>query len=153
MIKMNSTNILDYSYTQLTDWWNQYKEDKKGWGYLEKPSPILLTNYYANMVIEGDIPASKEVIQACERHLRDLERQGTDDFPWVFDEEKAWRPIRFIEEKCKPSKGDYGQLVLQPWQHFFAGSLFGWVHRDTGYRRFREGVMFVGRKNGKTTFE
>lgn len=150
---MSSASILDYSYTELIEWWNKYKKDHEGWAYLKEPSPILLTNYYAKMVVEGDIAASKEVVAACERHLKDLERQGTDDFPWVFDEKKAWRPIRFIESKCKPSKGDFDQLVLQPWQHFVVGSLFGWVHRDTGYRRFREGLVFVGRKNGKTTLE
>jgi len=149
----NSTNILDYSFTQLTKWWDKYRSDREGWAFLKEPSPILLTNYYAKMVVDGDIPASKEVVASCERHLKDLDRQGIDDFPWIFDEEKAWRPIRFIESKCKPSKGDFDQLVLQPWQHFVVGSMFGWVHRDTGYRRFREGLIFVGRKNGKTTLE
>ncbi|XIQ67283.1 hypothetical protein N8D24_08920 [Enterococcus faecium] len=27
--------------------------------------------------------------------------------------------------------------------------MYGWVHRDTGERRFREALIFVGRKNGK----
>src|SRR5690606_13333416 len=72
-------------------------------------------------------------------------------FPWVFDEEKGHRPIRFMEQFCRPSQGNYRQLVLQPWQHFIVGSLYGWVHKDTGLRRFREGLIFVGRKNGKTT--
>ncbi|AZV43225.1 terminase [Peribacillus asahii] len=40
---------------------------------------------------------------------------------------------------------------MQPWQHFVIGSLYGWFHKDTGYRRFREGLIFIGRKNGKTT--
>lgn len=88
---------------------------------------------------------------SCQRHLNDLKRQGTEEFPWIFDEEKAHRPIRYIEKFCRPSKGDYKRLVLQPWQHFVIGSLYGWIHKDTGYRRFREGLIFIGRKNGKTT--
>ncbi|HBO5952285.1 TPA: terminase large subunit, partial [Pseudomonas aeruginosa] len=116
-----------------------------------QPYPELLTTWYAERLIDGSIPASKENILAAKRHMRDLERQGTDDFPWVFDEEKGHRPIRFIEKKCKPSKGDHDQLVLQPWQHFVIGSIFGWVHKDTGIRKYREAVDFVGRKNGKTT--
>jgi phage terminase large subunit-like protein len=40
---------------------------------------------------------------------------------------------------------------LQPWQHFVIGSLYGWVHKKTGLRRFKEGLIYVGRKNGKTT--
>ncbi|HDE4043353.1 TPA: terminase large subunit, partial [Staphylococcus aureus] len=61
------------------------------------------------------------------------------------------RPIRFIEKFCKPSKGSKRQLVLQPWQHFIIGSLFGWVHKEIKLRRFKEALIFMGRKNGKTT--
>ncbi|MFB4471768.1 terminase large subunit [Oceanobacillus caeni] len=147
-----SKPILEMSYTELESWWNNYKDEQKSWGgILVQPYPELLTTWYADRLIDGSIPASKENILAAKRHKRDLERQGTEKFPWIFDEEKAHRPIRFIEKKCKPSKGDFNQLVLQPWQHFVIGSLFGWVHKDTGIRRFREGLVFVSRKNGKTT--
>ncbi|WP_429739624.1 terminase large subunit [Bacillus smithii] len=118
---------------------------------LDRPSPKLLTNWYAEQVVSGKIIASKKVIQACKRHLNDLKRQGTNDFPYIFDEDLGHRPIRFIEKFCKPSKGNFKQLILQPWQHFVIGSLFGWVHKETKLRRFKEGLIFVGRKNGKTT--
>lgn len=85
---------------------------------------------------------SKYVRKECERHLRYLENGGK----WVFDEELAHRPIRFIEKFCKPSKGSKRQLVLQPWQHFIIGSLFGWVHKETKLRRFKEALIFMGRK-------
>ncbi|MBA4544364.1 terminase large subunit [Thermoactinomyces daqus] len=111
----------------------------------------LFTTAYAKDAVAGRIVVSKKVRLACERHLRDLERQGTDDFPFVFDKEKALRPIEFIQRFCKPSKGNYKRLILQPWQHFVIGSLYGWVHKDTGLRRFKEGLIFVARKNGKST--
>ena len=56
---------------------------------------------------------------------------------------------RFIEKKGHPTKGNFKHLVMQPWQHFIVGSMFGWVNKDTGMRRFRESLIFVGRKNGK----
>lgn len=122
---------------------------------LKKPSTNLLTNWYAEQVVEGNIIASEKVILACKRHLSDLEKSKlqvlSEEFPWVFDEELGHRPIRFIEKYCKPSKGNFKNLILQPWQHFTLGSMFGWVHKDTKYRRFKEGLIFVGRKNGKTT--
>ncbi|PWA08650.1 terminase large subunit [Pueribacillus theae] len=127
------------------------KEQVKKGHILEKPSGKLLTTWYAEQVVKGNIKASKKNKMAARRHLKDLKRQGTDDFPWIFVEEKGHRPIRFIEKFCKPSKGDFSQLVAQPWQHFVVGSLYGWVHKDTGIRRFREGLIFVGRKNGKST--
>ncbi|SDD27319.1 Phage terminase-like protein, large subunit, contains N-terminal HTH domain [Paenibacillus sp. UNCCL117] len=112
--------------------------------------PKLQTTQYACDVINGKVIASKKVKQACQRHLNDLKRQGTNSFPYVFDEEKGYRPVEYIEKFCKPSMGDYDKLVLQPWQHFIVGSLYGWVHKDTGLRRFREGLIFVARKNGKS---
>ena len=127
------------------------KEQVKKGNILEKPSGKVLTTWYAEQAVKGNIKVSKKNKQSARRHLRDLKRQGTKDFPWVFKEEMAHHPIRFIEKYCKPSKGDFDQLVAQPWQHFVIGSLYGWVHKDTGVRRFREGLIFVGRKNGKST--
>lgn len=118
---------------------------------LTKPSDKLLTTWYAEQVVKGKIIASKKVKLACKRHLNDLKRQGTKEFPWIFDEEKGHRPIKFIETFCRPSKGNFQSLVAQAWQHFIIGSLYGWVHKDTGLRRFKEGLVFVGRKNGKST--
>ena len=109
---------------------------------LNKPSPKLLTTWYAKQVVAGKIIANKYVIKECERHLKYL--KGHEK--WIFDEELAHRPIRFIEKFCKPSKGANNQLILQPWQHFIIGSLFGWVHKETKLRRFKEALVFVGRK-------
>lgn len=111
----------------------------------------LLTTQYAEAVVAGRIIASRKVVLACHRHLNDLNRQGTEDFPWIFDETKGHRPIAFIERFCRPSQGNYDRLKLQPWQHFIVGSLYGWVHKDTGLRKYRYGLIFIGRKNGKTT--
>lgn len=111
----------------------------------------LKTTDYAIAVVQRAIITSKKVFQACQRHLKDLERQGTKDFPYVFDEEKGYRPIEFIERFCRPSQGDYSEIKLLDWQHFVVGSLYGWVHKDTRLRRFKEGLIFIGRKNGKTT--
>jgi phage terminase large subunit-like protein len=102
-------------------------------------------------VIAGRIVTSKKVRQACDRHLNDLKRQGTKAFPWVFDEERGFRVVDFIQRFCRPSQGNFTRLALQPWQHFIIGSLYGWVHKDTKLRRFKEGLIFVGRKNGKST--
>ncbi|MEK4228959.1 terminase large subunit [Solibacillus sp. FSL H8-0538] len=140
------------SSIEIKKWYDAWKAEQIEKGHiLLDASPNLLTTWYAERVLAGDIIAGEKVKLACTRHMNDLDRQGTDEFPYIFDEEMGHRPIRFTEKFCKPSKGDYNKLVLQPWQHFEIGSLYGWVHRDTYYRRFREGVVFVARKNGKTT--
>ena len=148
-------NPLEMNYAGLTEWVEAYMKNERDLGHvLLKPSPILLTTIYAKLVIQGEIIANKWVKLACERHLRDLKRSKEDpDFPWEFDEEKGWRPIRFIEKKCHPTKGSFEHLVMQPWQHFVVGNMFGWVNKTTGVRRYRESLIFVARKNGKTELE
>lgn len=113
----------------------------------------LLLEQYVKDVLGGRIIACKKVKQACERHLRDIKKQGTKKFPYVFDIEKAYRPIEFIEKYCKPSKGDFDRLKLLSWQHFVIGSIYGWVHKDTGLRRFKAAIIFVARKNGKSAIQ
>lgn len=107
---------------------------------------------YAEDVIAGRVVTGKLVRLACERHLRDLARQGAPDFPYVFDPARAERVFAFYGF-CRHVKGKLAgnPIILDPWQKFILGSIFGWVHRDTGLRRFRKAYVQVGRKNGKST--
>lgn len=85
------------------------------------------------------------------RFLRDIERENTDEFPYVFDEEKALRFLRWMTN-FKHSKGVLaGQNIdPAPIQIFNFGNIYGWVHKDTGYRRFTTSYWQVARKNAKT---
>ena len=89
--------------------------------------------------------------QACQRYLDDLAASGAESYPWRYDERLAERPIEFIERFLTPTKGDYGGMTLLPWECFFESQLYGWVDKRTGLRRFREGLLLVGRGNGKST--
>lgn len=106
---------------------------------------------YARAVVEGRVPAGKYHRMACARHLKDLARQGTPEFPYRFDLAIAERVWRFAE-KLKHYKGEWaGQLiVLRPDQKFRKGCKFGWVHVETGLRRFRNSYEEIPRKNGKS---
>jgi phage terminase large subunit-like protein len=103
---------------------------------------------YANHIAKGHMPACSEVILAAERFLSDL----NSDFEFVYDPERADKVCRFIE-KLPHTKGKWAaqkmQLTLEPWQKFIVCNLFGWVDTD-GYRRFREALMKIPRKNGKS---
>jgi phage terminase large subunit-like protein len=106
---------------------------------------------YANRVVAGRIVSGRLHRLACERHIADLKRATTKRFPYEFDLEKALRPINFCLE-LKHTKGRTAgePFIHAPWQAFKTGSLFGWVHKDTGLRRFSTGYVEVGKKNGKT---
>lgn len=104
---------------------------------------------YIHAVLCGDIPSGEWVYKACARHVSDMERECA----YVFDEAKALKAIRFIE-LLPHTKGKWAakreRLRLEPWQRFAVGSLFGWVHKVSGLRRFREAYIEVARKNGKS---
>ena len=107
---------------------------------------------YAEDVLSGRIRMGEKVHRACERFLEDLEKSRTDpDYPWVFDEHKAGRPVDFMEKFLVPTKGDWDRMELMGWQCFIECNLYGWVDRETGLRRFREGLIVVGSGNGKST--
>ena len=106
---------------------------------------------YANDVIAGDVVSCKKHKWACMRFLRDVEREGTEDFPFVFNEDAA---LRFFEwsNLFKHTKGVLRgkKIEMHEIQYFIFGNIYGWVHKDTGYRRFRKAYWQVGRKNAKS---
>lgn len=73
--------------------------------------------------------------------------------PWVFDAEVGAYPIEFIEKFCRQSKGEWAgsRIKLDLWQKAFVQALFGFIHKATGMRRFKEALLLVARKNGKST--
>lgn len=111
---------------------------------------------YIEDVLDGRVTAGRLTRLACERQLRDLERAagGDPDFPYVFDPVAAARVCRF-KEGLPHVQGEWAKrrelIVLEPWQIFADTTLFGWVHRDTGLRRFRTAYKEVARKNAKST--
>jgi len=107
---------------------------------------------YALDVVEGRRVAGQTERLACQRHLDDLARQGSDDFPWVFDETRANRIytwFRYCHHVEGPLAGK--PIELLPFQQFDLGCIFGWVHRETGLRRFEKAYIQEARKNGKST--
>lgn len=109
---------------------------------------------YCQDCISGKIPSGKKHIWACERFLRDLERIGTEDFPYIWDEERADRIVQWFA-LLKHSKGALAgkPIELTSWQKFRECQIYGWIHRETGRRRFRKAFTEVGRKNAKSQME
>ena len=109
---------------------------------------------YARAVVAGEIVACKWTRLACQRQLDDLVREDGDTWPWVFDVDRAARPCEFIE-LLPHIKGKWARegrtITLEPWQCFIITTVFGWVHRDTGLRRFLEAYEEEARKNAKST--
>ncbi|MBC2478297.1 terminase large subunit, partial [Clostridium beijerinckii] len=104
-----------------------------------------------NKIISNEIIACKRIKQAYSMLVDKLHNPGKYD-PWIFDEELANRPIEFIETFCKQAQGELGgALKLELFQKAKHQAVFGFVHKETGFRQYQEVLDIRGRKNGKTT--
>ena len=115
---------------------------------------VTSAHHYVRDVVAGCVPACRWIRRACERHLKDFRRAARDPaFPYRFDAAKAEKAIRFIE-LLPHTKGKWAakkqRIELDVWQRFFVACIFGWVHKETGFRRFRRASLYVPRKNGKS---
>ena len=110
---------------------------------------------YAKDVCAGKKIVGKEIILACARFLKDLER---DDLKLHTKEPDF--VIGIIERLMVHQQGETlnGEplknkpLLLQDWQIFIIYNLVGFYFKGTKERRFKEGFIFIPRKNGKTLF-
>ncbi len=108
------------------------------------------TTAFAQAVIDGKHVVSKNVYNACKRHLTDLEAAGDRGF--YFDPEAAARIFRYFEEVLKLNGGQFEgkDFNLLPWQTFVLGSLFGWKYQSDDSRRFRTAYIETAKGSGKS---
>ncbi len=106
---------------------------------------------YCNDIISGKIEACIYVQQACQRHLDDLEKSKSPDYPYYFNKDLANRRCKFSENMIH-TKGKWQgtKLKLEPHQVFIQCAIWGWVKKKNDKRRFREAYIEVPRKNGKS---
>ena len=76
---------------------------------------------------------------------------GLDSGKFFYSEKKASKAIRFIETFCHHCEGRSDLLKLELWQRAAVSVIFGIVDAE-GIRQFREVIIVVARKNGKTLF-
>lgn len=107
-----------------------------------------IKEYYSKLET-GEIVTSKRVRKMYEKLVYNIDNPDA----FIFDEEKADRPIEFIERFCKHSKGEWAgkPIKLELFQKAYINALFGFVDKETGLRKYRESLFYVARKNGKST--
>ena len=84
------------------------------------------TTAYAQYVLDGHVVTGELIRLACERHMRDLEQAESKKM--FFKIEAAEKSINFFSDYLVFTKGRWGRkpFILQPWQQFTIGSIFGW---------------------------
>ena len=110
---------------------------------------------YADDVINGKIIASNDVINACKRFKSDLERTDLELRTTQPDAAISIIEGMFVHRQGEALDGSplLGKpLILEPWQVFITYNLLGFWYKGTEERRYKEALIFIARKNGKTSF-
>ena len=110
-----------------------------------------------DFVLTGDdiVIAGEDIVNACKRFLEDLDR---DDIEYRSKDPDACITLMeglFVHRKGEKLDGTplLGKpLRLEPWQVFIVCNLLGFYYTGTEERRFKEAMIMLGRKNGKTSF-
>lgn len=108
-----------------------------------------MTDYireYYQAIKEGSIVVGRWILLLYEYIVK-----GLEDKTFFYAPKKANRAIKFIENYCHHSKGRNDLLKLELWQKALVSVMFGILDAN-GYRQFREIVLIVARKNGKSLF-
>lgn len=109
---------------------------------------------YLEKIKNGEIVTSRKIRAVYERECAWMDKPP-DDTEWnfIFDEELGQRHIDFMQNFCKQSKGKSGGKAIQ-FELFQLAKMqlvFGWIDKDTGFRRIQEVFDLRGRKCGKST--
>ena len=101
---------------------------------------------YYQAILDGSENVGRWVRLMYEYVVKGLQTQS-----FFFDQKKANKAIRFIETFCHHCEGRDDLLKLELWQKAFVSVVFGVVGADD-LRQFREVVLIIARKNGKSLF-
>lgn len=103
---------------------------------------------YYQQIKAGNIIVGHWVMLFYERIVR-----GLEDGEWFYNDRKAQKAIRFVENFCRHHEGPKapGLIKLELWQKALTSVVFGIMDKNDR-RQFREVVLIIARKNGKTLF-
>lgn len=122
-----------------------------------EPRPPIADNYifrYYDAIRRIKRGEKVEGVRAAGQFIHDIFRILTDGIKsgeYLFDARKAEKAIQFIENFCHHSEGRADLLKLELWQKAVVSAIFGIMDPDRpDCRMFREVLLIVARKNGKT---
>lgn len=112
--------------------------------YPEDYNPIL--EYW-----EG-IQNGKEIVpDKIRRTYKKIAYDITNPDEYFYSSKRANHVIEFFENFCHHSKGKAGgkRVILELWEKAMLATIFGFIDIN-GIRKYREAVLIVGKKNGKS---
>lgn len=110
---------------------------------------------YAKDVVSGKQIAGDDIINACKRFLEDMKRKDLEFRTTQPDAAVSIMEGMFVHRKGEALDGTplLGKpFILEPFEIFITYNLLGFWYKGTNERRYKEGLIFLARKNGKTSF-
>ena len=104
---------------------------------------------YYQQIKEGSILVGKWILMLYECIVH-----GIEEGKYIYDAKKADKAVKWIEEHCHHTEGPLApdKIRLELWQKAMLACIFGLLDPKDGKRQFREVLLVVGRKNGKSLF-
>lgn len=102
---------------------------------------------YCFDVLDGKIRTGYLIKLACFRHLQDLTRQDTAEFPYHYSIDEANKLLKFASVCPDVDTGEPAKLM--DWQKFIFSQLIGWRNNEGG-KRFSRAIVSISRGQGKT---
>ena len=104
---------------------------------------------YYNEIKKGNIIIGHELQMQLDSLIEDLE-----NVEYIYDDWDAETRVEFIEAFCKHTKSPfYGMpFVLELWEKAILEVAYSFKWKSSGYRRFKNVILLIARKNGKSTF-
>ena len=102
---------------------------------------------YYQKITDGSITVGNWIRLVYEYIIKGIEKKE-----FVYDSKKANKAVDWIENHCFHVEGPLApsNLKLELWEKAFISCIFGIVDKNTGLRVFREVLLVIGRKNGKS---
>ena len=122
---------------------------------MRKKSYVDVVVQYAEDTVSGKIIAGQDRINACQRFLDDLKRDDLEFRPTQADAAVSIIEGMFVHRKGERLDGTplLGQpFLLEPWELFCTYNILGFWYAGTQERRYKEALIFIPRKNGKTSY-
>jgi len=112
---------------------------------------------YCDQVLNEKIPSCEYIKQAVQRFQDDLDKAENDpDFDYYFEPKACEHFFNFVEGHLKHFQSPFAgePFILEPWQKWLTGQLFGWLKKEKfngqHIRRFRTANIFIAKKSGKS---
>lgn len=124
------------------------KNTKTNRGKRKKKAENYILAYY-QQICDGSVTVGKWITLVYEFIIGEIEKKNL-----IFDQKKANQAIDWIEEHCFHVEGTLapGNFIMELWEKALVSCIFGLIDPNTNYRAFREILLVVARKNGKSIF-